>query len=275
MLIRSFAKVNLMLRIKGKRKDDYHEIDTLMHRISLCDYIQIKKNDELIVRTSNNVVGSKDNLVYKIIKLYKERYNLEDNFYIYIYKNIPAGAGLGGGSSNSAAVIKKINDLYSLASAKELIEIASQIGSDIPFFLGGSNQRATGIGTDLKSIDINRKLYFVLARNSRGISTSDVYLNLRTEDINDKVDIDKFILYLRNKSKIIPVVNHLEKPAFRIDKSISDLKYKMKNIIGNAAMSGSGNTVFSIVNNLEDAINFQEKIKNIATWTNVAWSSNE
>ena len=175
--IKSPAKINLALDIVGKREDGYHEIETVMHQVELCDLIKVEDSDEMKI-DCNDKIPLKGNLVLKAVKLLKGRYNLTRNVSITIEKNIPVAAGLGGGSSNAALTLIALDKLWGLnLKQEELINLAKEIGSDVPFFIAGNAAYATGKGELLQKLDpIN--FYAVLINPGFDVSTKWAYESL-------------------------------------------------------------------------------------------------
>ena len=131
------AKVNLFLYVLGRRPDGYHNIYTLFYPVSIYDTLSIQKADITTLTCSNkNIPENADNIIIKTHNILKEKYNLHDNFHITLEKNIPFGAGLGGGSSNAAYYLKAVNEISSLSlSYEQMAEIMAMVGSDTVFFL--------------------------------------------------------------------------------------------------------------------------------------------
>ncbi|PID82615.1 MAG: 4-(cytidine 5'-diphospho)-2-C-methyl-D-erythritol kinase [Clostridiales bacterium] len=245
-MIKSYAKINLELKVISKRSDGYHNLYTKMCQITLYDNVRITSSDiDVLTCSGFDAPSGEDNIAYRALKLYKEKYNIMDCYEIHIEKNIPLGAGLGGGSSNAACVLRFLNDKYRFASRDELTELALYLGSDVPFFLYNICALLEGKGDVLTEIKFYEDKYILLVRPEGSISTKEVYTSLRKSD------------YINSKES-----NHLEVSAFRIDKSIADLKKEMYCECGNALMSGSGNVVFSFIDDYESAIKIKEKFDN-------------
>ena len=145
------AKVNLFLYVLGKRADGYHDIFTLFYPVSIYDTLSIQKSDKTTLTCSNkNIPEDDNNIIIKTHNILKEKYNLQDNFNITLEKNIPFGAGLGGGSSNAAYYLKAINEISGLClNYEQMAEIMAEVGSDTVFFLKNIPQLAYGRGTEL------------------------------------------------------------------------------------------------------------------------------
>ena len=147
----AYAKVNLTLDIVSKRPDGYHDVDMIMQKISLCDTITCTKSPSGInLSGTGSLAYDSTNLAYKAAKLFFDETGTDGGATIYIEKNIPFCAGMGGGSSDAATVIDMLNDLYGKPlSQSRLMKISARLGADVPFFLGTSTARATGIGDEI------------------------------------------------------------------------------------------------------------------------------
>jgi len=180
--LRAYAKINLGLIIKKKRSDGYHEIETVFLPVRLYDKIAIEKlpNDILIECNDTSVPNDYTNLTYIAFSKLKEEYPLiiKDGIRIKIEKNVPVGAGLGGGSSDAAAVLLGICKLWNInPSSKFLKNISLEIGSDVPFFIGCEPTLAKGRGEILKKINLKIKRWIILIYPNINISSSWAYKN--------------------------------------------------------------------------------------------------
>lgn len=173
------AKINLFLKVLGKRKDSYHNILTIFERISLADKIKISKIPKGIIVKSDKLItkNSEDNLVYKAAKAILKKGRVKSGVRIEIKKRIPIAAGLGGGSSDAAAVLKGINKLFSLRlSDKDLLNIAKSLGADVPFFmLDTAFAIGKGRGDELKAIKSKSRFWHLLIKAGSKTSTKDIY----------------------------------------------------------------------------------------------------
>jgi 4-diphosphocytidyl-2-C-methyl-D-erythritol kinase len=248
--ISSYGKINLGLWVLGKRFDNYHEIYTLMHTISLKDEITIKPSSFLKVKSTSPLIPEDEgNIVYKAVKLYEEYTRTPQNYEIFIQKNIPVGAGLGGGSSNAAAVLKAINELSeNPIPEEELYKIAEQVGADVPFFIKGGMAIARGKGEKLKHFkEPLKKKGFVIYPNIQ-VSTERIYslINEKLLTKEDKIniidsllaeyEIDKYLESLENT--LGEVAKELYPEIAEVVNTLSYLGYK-------GYISGSGSSVFS------------------------------
>ncbi len=182
MKIKANAKINLCLSVCGKREDGYHLIDTVMHSISLFDVVELEKADKISVECSNDSIYEKDNIAYKAAVLFLEKTGALGGVKITIEKNIPTCAGLGGGSADAAAVLCGLDKLFGTnLSYEALCEMAVVLGADVPFFIKGGCQRATGIGEILESHKPLKKGYFVLVKADQKPSTAEMYRKIDSQ----------------------------------------------------------------------------------------------
>ena len=242
------AKINLFLNVINKRDDGFHNIESLVQKISLFDIIRIKYSlNHDIVRFSNKNINPEDNTVSNILKFFKRYANIKNNYEIFIQKNIPTGAGLGGGSSNGGAVLKFLNFIEgNPLNFKEMLKVASMVGSDIPLFISDKNQLLIkGKGEILAESEINMKnILILLVKPNFSISTKTVYKKLNFELTNKNKSIN------RAHSQISDFVNDLEKVVIREFPIIEEIKNVLvENGSSLALMSGSGSTVFGIFDN--------------------------
>ena len=194
---KSFSKVNLGLKILDLLPDNYHSIFTIMQEIDLHDTINFQKNLEKKINftTDGNIIvpNDKTNLCYKAAKLILENYKTSSGINIHLTKNIPIGAGLGGGSSNAATVLLALNDIFNLKiKNRELELLGMELGCDVPFFINGGTQIAEGKGEILTPLNINiSQYYFLLVFPSFQVSTKWAYSFFK-KDLPNTFDSDKF-----------------------------------------------------------------------------------
>ena len=179
VVLKTPAKINLCLRILGLRADGYHEVITWMQQISLYDEVRIEPGGKriLVYADRDDVPGGGENIVHRAARALREASGREAlGARIYLKKNIPAGAGLGGGSGNAAGVLWALNRAWNLGMRKaELSEVAARIGSDVPFFLGGPAAVCRGRGERVEAKEALRSGWFLLVKPPVALSTQDVY----------------------------------------------------------------------------------------------------
>lgn len=258
LLLLSPAKVNLFLRVLGKRDDGYHDIVTLMQPLTLHDEISIEvgSGDGISVSCdSAEVPDGSGNLAYIAAEHLLKSSDIRKRVSIRIKKNIPVAAGLGGGSSNAATVLMGLNHaLKAGLSEAELLSIGGRLGSDVPFFMLGGPALARGRGTELERVRLPRYRY-VLINPGFKVSTSWAYNNLDlTKGPKNNIlpySVSDFNDMERLKDHL---VNDLETVTLRKHPEILSLKKAlMENGASAALMSGSGPTVFGIFRGAEAA----------------------
>ena len=174
--VRSFAKINWMLRILGRRPDGFHDLETIFQTISLHDVLTLRRADELEVGCDDpNIPAGPDNLVQRAAAEMIAEFGI-DPVRIDIRKAIPAGGGLGGGSSNAAFTLMALDRMFSLdAPLEKLLEIAARLGSDVPFFLIGGTAWATGRGERLEVLPSSAPLPLLLLLPGESVGTAEAY----------------------------------------------------------------------------------------------------
>ncbi len=249
MIFLSPAKINLTLYINGKdKKDGYHYINSIMESVSLYDIldISISENPEIILIDKLNKLNipAKKNLIYKAALLLQKKYNVKKGAIIKFYKNIPDGAGLGGGSSNAATVLKALNLLWDLRlSVRKLEELAKYIGSDVPFFIKAQYAIVTGKGDKIKVLNRRKKNWYVIVVPKKiKINTSMAY---KWYDKN--YVLTKTITYSKLNNKILH--NDFELSVLKNKVLLRKIKEKIIAVVNNekkVSLSGSGSAFFSL-----------------------------
>ncbi|MGC8866645.1 MAG: 4-(cytidine 5'-diphospho)-2-C-methyl-D-erythritol kinase [Elusimicrobiales bacterium] len=256
MSFKANAKINLFLEVIGKRNDGYHDIVSVFARISLCDKIRLEKNKRFETRifVKNNVnmpdIELKDNLVWKAVKRFEERFGYKCGYDVYIEKNIPVGAGLGGGSSDCAATLIALSKIYGI-NKENIYPIACELGSDVAFFTRNSMLCAgTGRGEILKDIELKARLPgLVIVFPDIYISSAKVYSSL---NLNYNPDLKRFEVMIDAFKKEEDIdfshllFNRLEEAAFMIEPKVERLKKRMSELGLVSMMSGSGSSVFGL-----------------------------
>jgi len=266
------AKVNLHLQVLRKREDGYHDIATLMQRISLYDEMIFSPSDHgITVKCPGSMLPENvNNIVYKAADALLSRSSCSTGIHITIKKMIPIAAGLGGGSSDAATTMMTINDLMELHySTEELMKIGAGIGADVPFFIFGKTAWAFGIGDRLQAAEHVPPLWFVLINPGFEISTKMIYENLNLRLTKQAVRYKCPELYTVD-CLIKGLHNDLEKVTLALHPSLPYLKNLLMQCgaLG-ALMSGSGPTVAGIFTEERKATKAKEALKNV---TKKEWS---
>jgi 4-diphosphocytidyl-2-C-methyl-D-erythritol kinase len=255
--IKARAKINLSLDVLGKREDGYHDVRMIMQSISLHDKVFLETLDERCIKVSCDkrwVPSNSDNIAYKAAAVLMDKYNISKGLSIKIVKKIPVAAGLAGGSADAAAVLRGMNELFSLnLKNDELMQLGKSVGADIPFCIKGGTMLAEGIGEVLTDIKPLKNVNIVLVKPRISVSTAWVYKNLDIGKITSRPDTD-FLISLIEKNDIQNLaknmVNVLEAVTINKHGVINEIKDKLVRLgaLG-SMMSGSGPTVFGIFEN--------------------------
>ena len=252
MIVYPHSKINLGLHVIRKRDDEFHELETLFYPLDLCDALEIiPAADGKTEFTSSGIAipgNGSDNLCVKAYEILQRDYELPP-VKIHLHKMIPVGAGLGGGSSDTAFSLKVLNDLYSLKLQDEKLQhYAQQLGSDCSFFLGNTPAYATGRGEILTPYPFSLKSYsLVLVKPDVHISTADAYAG--TTPKQPETPLKETLSLPPEKWKDL-LVNDFEKTIFRKFPQIAKIKSQLYNMGAvYACMSGSGSSVFGIFRN--------------------------
>lgn len=264
MIKKCYAKLNLSLDSLYKRDDGYHEIDSLMVKISLFDRLEITRNKDKKIRIfadSKKLSSMEDNLVYKAWEILKDM--TEDNGVdIKLSKSIPFAAGLAGGSTDCAETLKALNELWDLGlSNRKLMEIGVTLGADVPFFFMDTPARAKGIGEILTPFEIKKDLYFLLVNDGTEISSAFIYQRLKDYG---HIDNEKIIRLLKvgDPKAYGYFSNVMEDVAFEVFPHMKEIKREIKDLGAlTSLMSGSGATIFGVFENPDLCQMAYEQIK--------------
>lgn len=244
------AKINIGLQIVRKREDGFHDISTLMYLLPFCDILEINKSDNNrgieFSMSGIEIPGSiESNLCYRAWRLFAEVYR-EVSVKIHLHKNIPAGAGLGGGSSNGAAVLRGLNTLFdNPLSEEKLFAAASKLGSDCSLFIAGKSSFAEGKGEKLSNSAIDLTGYYMVLLNP-GIPVNTAWAYSQA-DPDPQVNNLQTMLKNPVKSWKKLISNDFERIVFEVHPEISQLKNELYNTGAiYASMSGSGSSVYGI-----------------------------
>ncbi len=259
MNTKAYAKINLGLHIVGKRPDGFHNIETFFHRINLFDEISVSNaNDISISCTNAELPIDNNNVCWKAVELLRSELGIHNGAQIEIQKNIPVGAGLGGGSSDAAAVLKCLPQVWNVNVEQPILEkLALQLGSDVPFFLLDSSAYAEGRGELLRKIQLTLPYWIVLVNPNINVSTPWAYTTLSEKrngifPTRPKLN-EQFSPY--PLQAILKSENDFEEIVF--DKFLKIKKIKMQLTELGAAlslMSGSGSSMFGLFDDMVSAL---------------------
>jgi len=253
--LKSPAKINLRLEILRRREDGYHELRTLMQKISLCDTVSVslERGKEISITTDHpDLPSGKRNLVYQAAQMILKKSEYKGGLHVNISKKIPLGAGLGGGSSNAATTLKALNQILEIGlPVKELMRMGLGIGADVPFFFLDGAAVATGIGEGLKKIELP-DLWFILINPNFEVSTRWAYQNFVLTKRHFHFNLQGFVKTPEGISRLL--WNDLEAVVSHKYPQIEGMK-KMLLSVGalGTLMTGSGPTVFGVFSGKREA----------------------
>ena len=260
MRVEAYAKVNLTLEVGPVREDGYHELKSVVAPISLCDTLEIGSAADFRTDT-----GFPDDLIVKAARLLAP----DRGAFVHVEKRIPVGGGLGGGSADAAAALIALNEFWGLGKSKtELMELGAKVGSDVPSLVYGTPCIMEGRGEIVRPLPTANfmgrdfPLWLVLANPGVASSTREIYAKC-----------DSRLAFSSEKEYNTQLVNDLEAAAIACHPEIGRLKARMVAVCGDASkvlMSGSGSTVFAIVDGLEAAERMAGTLREDGCWAEVA-----
>ncbi len=254
----SFAKINWILRIKGKRTDGFHELCTVFQTVSLRDRLDFSENEDLVLTcTEKNIPTGENNLIIRAGRSLQEKFAIKTGAKIHLEKRIPAPGGLGGGSSNAAVALIGLARLWKLpVNFDELCEIGQNLGSDVPFFFCGGTAIGMGRGTEILPIDDFDEKYILIVTPEVAVPTAKAFAlidaprltNSGSKSILQICRSEAMALNLRQSG----LVNDFETAVFKIEPEIKRVKEKFFELEAkHAQMSGSGSSVFAVFESKE------------------------
>lgn len=259
--LKAMAKINLGLDVLRKREDGYHDLRMIMQSIYLYDQIRIRKIPQPGIHVAVNLSYlpvNEDNLVYRAAKLLMDEFEIKEGIQIRLQKYIPVAAGLAGGSSDAAAVLVGLNQMFELGlTQQELMQRGVRIGADVPYCIMRGTALAEGIGEKLTRLPSAPETYVLLAKPAVHVSTQFVYGNLRANELTSHPDIDGQIQAIRDgdlyamAEKMGNVLETVTIPAHPVIQEIKDCM--IQNGAVGAMMSGSGPTVFGLYDDEQKA----------------------
>lgn len=243
----AYAKINVRLNVLGKNEKNYHNLSMVNAKVTLADEVEINIGNENSVTYSLEELNHlENNLCLNVLNEIVNDYNIKERYNIYIKKNIPLGAGLGGGSSDVACVINALDKLHNLKlSLEEKIKIGLKYGADVPYCLIDDVALVEGIGEKITPLKVAFKERIVVVYPNIFVSTKDVFSNVKSySNQNDKFEIEKTI---NNKEYQRLLVNDLEGPSFELKPELREFKDNLGKI-GLTVMSGSGSSMLVFIN---------------------------
>lgn len=248
-MYRAYAKINLGLRILEKRPDGYHNIETVLHKIDLFDEILLQESDRLeVVSSSDEAPSDESNICFKAARLLQRHFTIHDGVRISIIKNIPVGAGLGGGSSDAATVLRHLPRFWDRRVDEQVLEgLALHLGSDVPFFLGKSSALGTQRGDKLEWFELDVPYFILLCNPNIGVSTAWAYQQVKPNNANRQGNLRQVLIEnMQNPVRLAGALrNDFEPLVFEEYPEVLRVKETM--LRGGAlvaSMSGSGSSVY-------------------------------
>ncbi len=257
MIKKAYAKVNLFLKVTGKEENGYHTVENIMQTVGLYDTVsvEIKSSGGIKVISSDSSLGGENDICYKAAVLYEKESGTSLNAEIKVTKNIPSAAGLGGGSSDAAAVLSLLEAELSLLGKEKLFVLAEKLGADVPFFLVGGTAVCSHYGEKIEKIKDCPKSYTVIAKWGKKDSTAEMYSRLDKEVLQEDKTLEDMLAAIEKgniKEVAQAVYNSFE--AVTKTREITELINIMKDCGAlTAHLSGSGPSVFGIFDSIKKA----------------------
>jgi 4-diphosphocytidyl-2-C-methyl-D-erythritol kinase len=265
--LKSYAKINLLLDVVGKYENDYHKVKMVMQTINLADKLNFTKAEQGITINCNHasVPEGEENLIYQAAELLLSEFDLAGGLDVRVDKDIPVAAGLAGGSSNAAATLVAVNQLWDLGlTTAQLERRAAKLGSDVPFCISGGTQLATGTGTELEKLDVQPNLDLIVINPPLEVATAEVYNYFSEEEVSKHPQLNKLITGLKSNNQEVILANLdnlLELVTLNRYSKIGALKEIVAKKTGRALMSGSGPTILGFVATEERAQKVVSELK--------------
>lgn len=266
--LKSPAKINLFLEILRRREDGYHEIETVMQTVGLYDDIHLRpsRSGTRLSFEGRDVPSGPENLAFRAVELLKRRYEIREGVHIHIVKRIPVAAGMGGGSSNAAAMLRGLNRLWDLGlSVGELRALASSLGADVPFFVTGGTAVCRGIGEQVQPLPFPGEMPLLLVHPGFPLPTAEIYTGLKMPLTSPPRDSKIMISAIRKTAvkKISEALfNRLEESVFERAGFLFELKKELRKAGAEGALvSGSGATMFAIASDPAGAARLQKEVE--------------
>ncbi len=275
LTINSYAKINLGLDVLGVLPNGYHTLKMIMQTVSLYDTLCFEKTEGSNVELSTNLPylpTDQNNLIYKAISLFKEKYGISEGIRCTVTKRIPVAAGLAGGSGNAAAALKAMDALFDTKLTPEaLARDGLKLGADVPYCLMGGTALAEGIGEVLTPLPAPPDAKVLIVKPKVSVSTKEVYTSLHLDETTVHPDIDACIDALKTgslKNLCDNLGNVLEDVTVKLHPCIADIKSKMHEAGADGTlMSGSGPSVFGLFSDEEKAKGAYDLFKTMPEYT--------
>ena len=267
--MKALAKVNLGLDVIRRREDGYHEVKMIMQTLNLYDRVTLEKREQDGITLETNLSYlpvDQENIAYRAARMLMDEFQIPGGLYIYIEKNIPVAAGMAGGSTDGAAVLYGMNQIYELGLTKQqLMERGVRLGADVPYCIMRGTVLSEGIGEILTPVAPMPDCYILVAKPPISVSTKHVYQGLKLDQIEMYPDIDGMVEALEAQDLLgitSRMENVLETVTIPEHPEIQQIKDQMMEAGAlNAMMSGSGPTVFGIFKDKEQGMKASEYVR--------------
>lgn len=269
IILKAYGKINLSLDVLRRRPDGYHDVKMIMQTVDIYDTLtmSIREDEQIVIKTDlPGLTCGEDNLVYKAIKILKDAYNIDKGVDVFLEKKIPMAAGMAGGSSDCAATLKGMNELFDLKlSDKELMEYGVKLGADVPYCIMGGTALSEGIGEILTPLNHLKGGNLVIATPDVEVSTPWAYKSLVLDENTIHPNTEAMLQAVADAD-----ISGLAKHAYNVLESVVAKEHKKIGILENimneggalgSIMSGSGPTVFGIFDDKENALAVYKEIK--------------
>lgn len=276
----SFAKINWTLRVLGKRGDGFHELCTVFQTVSLYDTLHFELADDLSLTCDDPAIDTgAENLIIKAATSLRQRIDVTSGAKIHLEKRIPSPGGLGGGSSNAATALIGLSKLWGMQKADDLQEIAEKLGSDVRFFLHGGTAIGTGRGERIELFNDKDARYLLLVTPDVKVLTRHAFSALNADAYLTSESAESSLTVCRNEAGSLDpfhtaLINDLERTVSNAHPEISRVKDTLLELGSvNAAMSGSGATVFAVFDKQETRQAAEKALDREITWRKFAVST--
>ncbi|MGB2753154.1 MAG: 4-(cytidine 5'-diphospho)-2-C-methyl-D-erythritol kinase [Pyrinomonadaceae bacterium] len=275
----SFAKINWTLRILGKRDDGFHELFTVFQTVSLHDTISFADSDSLELTCDDPAVRVDGrNLIFKAAEMLRARHGLAQGAAMHLEKRIPSPGGLGGGSSNAAVALIGLARLWELDEGIDLHSIAAELGSDVAFFLYGGTALGTGRGEEIEPVEDKDEAFMLIITPQISVSTRDAFGELDAPTLTNEAR-NHILSVCRNEAgsldpRVSVLTNDFERTVFSAHPEIENVKNTLLKLgAANAALSGSGASVFAVFEKEETRQAAIKALDQASTWRKFAVST--
>lgn len=262
----AYAKINLTLSVGRKRADGYHDIDSVMHSISLADTITLEKADTVsLAVVKGSAPAGRDNLMVKAAELFLQEKHISSGVSMTLAKEIPSEAGMGGGSSDAAAILRGLSALYETGDTPEsLAAMGASLGADVPFCVIGDAARCTGIGDKLTALPPWEALPLLIVRPQASVSTAKAYAAIDALPRRRKDSTEDCVKALETKDRrllLSSLANDFEDALFPMNPILKETAATLRSLSRPVLMTGSGSAFFLVLENREEAAPLRSRLK--------------